>query len=112
MRVVRKLNILEVLAKANVMRLDAVLVNEDIEQSAYLIAPEPPELPDEIVSDLLLQLSPGNERVCAVLKTDGLSYKAISSITGLSLVQINTTMDSVRVKLKNYLTKKGYNKSI
>lgn len=52
-----------------------------------------------IATEIFMLLKPGNERVCVVLRADGLTYKSISDITGLTEGQIKNIIYTIRKRV-------------
>jgi len=56
--------------------------------------------PNEIVSTEIFQmLKPGNERVCVLLRCDGLTYETIGEIMGLKETQVKNIVYTIRKRV-------------
>lgn len=91
MRVKRAVYIPSVISLENILYFD---------ESLGLTAPEPPEEPDAVIgTDIFSKLNAGDERVCVVLRADGLTYAAIGEIMGKSEAQVKNIIYSIRKRL-------------
>lgn len=81
----------------SVIRLESIL---DLDDILGVSAPVIPEDPNEIIAtDMFAYLRPGNERVCIVLRADGLTYKSIAEIMGLSEGQVKNIIYTIRKRI-------------
>lgn len=81
----------------SVVSLEAIL---ELEEFFNLSAPEIQEDPNMVVATELFALAkPGSERICLVLRADGLTYKSISDITGLTEGQIKNIIYTIRRRI-------------
>lgn len=88
----------------SVVSLDSIL---DLDEFFNLTSPEPLEDPNMVVAtELFTMLKPGNERICVVLRADGLTYKSISDITGLTEGQIKNIIYTIRKRVVEKLPTK------
>lgn len=84
----------------SVMRLESILDIDDMLGVAGASATLEPEDPNEIVAaELFDKVKPGNERVTVVLRADGLTYKSIAEIMGLSEGQVKNIVYTIRKRI-------------
>lgn len=81
----------------SVISLNSIL---DLDDVFGLASSEPIEDPNMVIAtEVFTLLKPGNERICVVLRADGLTYKSISDITGLTEGQIKNIIYTIRKKV-------------
>lgn len=83
------------------------LDENDVASIAGLEAPDPAPDPNDFVStEIFGLLEAGQERVCVVLRADGLTYKSIGEIMGISEGQVKNTIYGIRKRIAEKFMKK------
>ena len=86
---------------AALLRIAQMEKLDDIDEKYGLVAPDPPEDMNEIVNtDVFYMLDPGTERVCLVLRADGLTYAVIGEIMGIPEQEVKDILKTVRLKVE------------
>lgn len=85
----------------SLINLQDTLSLESLEDFAFAIkAPDSSEDPNEVVATEIFQkLVPGEERICVILKADGLSHESIAEVMGIPEARVRLVFSQIRQRL-------------